>query len=465
MNDAPGSIVDEILRLAGSRPCIAIVEDSHRIDLRWARSTVTTNGDSLSRDVTVIALDPRGAGTAVAPLGSSRPDRYELGLLVDRAFAAAHESGPADDAAPLMGAEGSPAGLDRWGDGAEGARTGSIGPLVTGLGAAFEEAAASEVELFGYAEQTTTTTCLGTTTGLRFRHVQPQARVEMTAKSHGRSRSSWWGRAADSLPAIDIAPALGELRAGLDAQGREVPVEPGRHEVILAPGAVGDLMVDLWWSATARDALDGHSVFSAPGGGTRIGETLTQRDLTLVSDPAREGIAAAGRLVAGSSSAHASVFDNGAVLGPVPWIAHGRLANLMAPRALAGTHGLPFVASADTIALDDAEGHGSLADLIARTSSALLVTCVWYTRLVDPRTLLLTGLTRDGVYVVRDGEIVGAAGNFRFNDSPVAMLGRVADASATGRTLPREMGDYAPRVAMPALRVHEVNMSTRSEAQ
>ena len=79
----------------------------------------------------------------------------------------------------------------------------------------------------------------------------------------------------------------------------------------------------------------------------------------------------------------------------------------------------------------DAGGTGTLADVIARTDSALLVTCLWYNRLVDPQTLLLTGLTRDGVYVIRDGEIIGTCGNFRFNESPVSLLGRIVDAGAT----------------------------------
>ena len=94
----------------------------------------------------------------------------------------------------------------------------------------------------------------------------------------------------------------------------------------------------------------------------------------------------------------------------------------------------------------------------------LLITCLWYNRVVDPATLLLTGLTRDGVYVVRGGEIAGACGNFRFNDSPVSMLGRTVEAGSTVRTLAREMGDYFNRAAMPPLVVGDFNLSTSSEA-
>ena len=87
---------------------------------------------------------------------------------------------------------------------------------------------------------------------------------------------------------------------------------------------------------------------------------------------------------------------------------------------------------------------------MARTERGLLLTCLWYIREVDPQTLLLTGLTRDGIYLVENGEVSGAVNNFRFNESPVGMLGRLAEVGATVPTLPREWGDYFTRCAMPA---------------
>jgi predicted Zn-dependent protease len=76
----------------------------------------------------------------------------------------------------------------------------------------------------------------------------------------------------------------------------------------------------------------------------------------------------------------------------------------------------------------------------------------------------MTGLTRDGVYLVENGEVVGAVNNFRFNESPVGMLSRLAEVGATSRTLPREWGDYFNRAAMPPIRVANFNMSSVSQA-
>jgi predicted Zn-dependent protease len=94
----------------------------------------------------------------------------------------------------------------------------------------------------------------------------------------------------------------------------------------------------------------------------------------------------------------------------------------------------------------------------------MLLTCLWYIREVDPQTLLVTGLTRDGVYLIENGEVSGAVNNFRFNESPVGMLGRLAETGATRRTLPREWGDWFTRAAMPPLRIEGFNMSSVSQA-
>jgi predicted Zn-dependent protease len=102
--------------------------------------------------------------------------------------------------------------------------------------------------------------------------------------------------------------------------------------------------------------------------------------------------------------------------------------------------------------------------MIASTERGLLVTCLWYIREVDPRTLLLTGLTRDGVYLIEGGQVKGAVNNFRFNESPIDLLDRITEIGRTERTLPREWSDYFTRVAMPAVRVPDFNMSTVSQA-
>ena len=112
----------------------------------------------------------------------------------------------------------------------------------------------------------------------------------------------------------------------------------------------------------------------------------------------------------------------------------------------------------------DGGGTASLQQMISTTERGLLLTCLWYIRDVDPERLLLTGLTRDGVYLVEDGEVVGAVNNFRFNDSPIELLGRITEIGAAELTLCREWNDYFNRTIMPPIRVPDFNMSTVSQA-
>jgi predicted Zn-dependent protease len=112
----------------------------------------------------------------------------------------------------------------------------------------------------------------------------------------------------------------------------------------------------------------------------------------------------------------------------------------------------------------DGSSGGTVDDMVGRTERGLLLTCLWYIRPVDPATLLMTGLTRDGVYVIEDGAVVGAANNFRFNESPVDLLARATEVGAPVRSLGRELGEYLNRTIMPPLRIPDYNMSTVSQA-
>ena len=107
---------------------------------------------------------------------------------------------------------------------------------------------------------------------------------------------------------------------------------------------------------------------------------------------------------------------------------------------------------------------GSTDDLVAGLDNGLLLTCLWYIRMVDPQTLLLTGLTRDGVYLVENGEVTGAVNNFRFNESPVDLLSRFTAAGATVPSFSREWGDDFSRTATPPLLIPDFNMSSVSQA-
>jgi predicted Zn-dependent protease len=264
---------------------------------------------------------------------------------------------------------------------------------------------------------------------------------------------------------LDVPGLLAELDQRLDWQRRKVELPAGRYETILPPSAVADLMLDVYYATSARDADEGRTVFSRKGGGSRRGERLSPLPLTLRSDPAYPGLQAAPFLATTSSFSLLSVFDNGLPTASTAWIRDGVLNQMLCPRAWAARSEHEAAAPIDNLILESARPDGgSIEDMIGRTERGLLLTCLWYIRVVDPQTLLLTGLTRDGVYLVENGEVTGAVNNFRFNESPVELLGRVSEVGDTRIALAREMNDYFSRTAMPPLRIPDFNMSTVSQA-
>ncbi|MFI1012083.1 metallopeptidase TldD-related protein [Streptomyces sp. NPDC020965] len=455
----PYEIVERALELSTADGCVVIADETSSANLRWAGNALTTNGVTRGRTLTVIATVDGAEGTASGVVSRSAVTADDLEPLVRAAEEAARTAGPAEDAGPLV--TGVAAAPDFTEAPAE-TSSAVFAEFAPALGEAFARARAGKRELYGFANHEMTSTYLGTSTGLRLRHDQPNGTLELNAKSPDLARSAWAGRATRDFKDVDPGSLDAELARRLAWAERKIDLPAGRYETLLPPTAVADLLIYQIWSATARDAVEGRTVFSKPGGGTRVGETLSPLPLTLRSDPHEPGLQSAPFVIAHSSGDDASVFDNGLPLERTDWVRDGRLEHLVTTRHSAGLTGLPVAPGAGNLILDGG-GERSLDEMVAATERGLLLTCLWYIREVDPASLLLTGLTRDGVYLVENGEVVGAVNNFRFNESPVGLLSRAAEAGRTEKTLPREWGDWFTRAAMPALRVPDFNMSSVSQ--
>ncbi|MCK4177542.1 metallopeptidase TldD-related protein [Aciditerrimonas ferrireducens] len=442
---------------------VVLVNDHAGVEARFANGTLTTNGRRRRRSVTVVVLDPRpeglAAGVAVAGgVGRGRAD--QLDQLVATALARAAEAPPAEDAAELVAGPSDP-GLEEPPE-----ETGPevLAPLLADLGPALAEAEARGLVLSGYLEHTVDTLVLGTSAGARRRFAQPTGTAQVVGRTADGQASSWVGRGAEDLRTLDLPGMLAEIDRRLRWAARRVELPAGRYPTVLPPDAVADLVCLLGEAAVAQDAVEGRSVFSAPGGGTRLGEQLTPLPFTLRSDPAEPGLACAPFVATSASGPDVSVFDNGLPLGPTAWLEAGTLRRLRAHRAGAARLGLPVSPPVDNLVLELPGAEGITEDLVRGLDRGLLLTCLWYIREVDPQTLLLTGLTRDGVYLVEGGEVVGAVGNYRFNESPLEILRRAQAVGATRRALSREWHEWFPRTAMPPLLVPDFNCSSVSPA-
>jgi predicted Zn-dependent protease len=469
----PQETVERALAAARCDDCVVVADEMSSANLRWAANTLTTNGVSHSRRLTVIAIKRDGGQARVGTVSRAGVGAGRVEDVVRAAEAAASESSPAEDARGLLapgdglsyGIGQQPwAGRPGWDDPPASTGIEVFGEFSGALGAAFHAAASGGRRLYGFAVHSLTSSFLGTSTGLRLRHDQPTGKFDVNAKSDDPGASAWAGLATPDFADVDVAGMEADLARRLAWARRRVELPAGKYETLLSPSAVADLLLRLWTACGAKDALDGRTVFSKPGGGTRVGERLASLPVTLRSDPAAAGLRCAPFLVVRASQREASVFDNGLAVPATDWLAGGALAALAQTRYTAELSGLPLTPVGGNLILDGPGPGGSLDDLIARTGRALLVTSLWYIREVDPQTLLLTGLTRDGVYLVEDGEVRGAVNNFRFNESPVTMLGRLAEVGSTVAALPRESGEYFSRTAMPPARVEGFNMSSVSQA-
>lgn len=461
----PQDVVEQALAASTADGQVTVVVEGSEANLRWAGNSLTTNGAMRSRQVVVISFVDGGAGMAAGTVTrSGTPDVAELVAASEQA---ARDAGPADDAMPLVGPDPDRGGPPRAGDwDADPAETsiGVFAEFAPALGQAFGEARDRDHLLFGFAEHSMRSTYLGSSTGLRLRHDQPTGRVELNGKSPDFGRSVWAGTGTRDFSDVSVADLAADVARKMSWSQRRVDLPAGRYETLLPPSAVSDLMIYLYWTMEARDADEGRNVFARPGGGNRTGDRLAALPLTLRSDPHAPGLEAAPFQVVGASSGSASVFDNGMAAPAVEWISGGVLANLIRPRAWALRTTAPATVAVDNLLLEHPGATATQEEMVAATDRGLLLTTLWYIREVDPQTLLLTGLTRDGVFLVEGGEVTGAVNNFRFNESPVDLLGRAVQAGRTERTLPREWNDWFTRTAMPTLRVPDFNMSSVSPA-
>jgi len=301
----------------------------------------------------------------------------------------------------------------------------AAGFLITGMGAS---ALGNKAGMFAYRRNTSTN-------------------YTLTVRTDDGTGSGW--AAADHQDFSKLETVRVAERATEKARKSKAPVaiEPGRYTVILEPQAVGDLVQLISNYTDARSSDEGRSPFAKQGGGNKIGEKILDSRVTLLSDPADPQLLG-------------QPFDGeGMPVGRQVWVENGVLKQLYYSRFWGQKQGKPVTAAPTTFKMNG--GTESIDDLIKGTTRGVLVTRLWYLREVDPRTILYTGLTRDGTYLVENGKVTKALKNFRFNESPLFMLNNIEAIGRAERLAGTEQGGD---VVMPALRVKDFNFTSLSDA-
>ena len=435
------ALARRVLAFAKADETRVSIASGSRGNTRFAANQVSTAGDNFNTTVVVRSVFGRRAGTAT----TNRLDDEALRTTVENAERIARlapedaefmpELGPQTYAEPVGWSEAT-AGLDPEGRAA--AVTAITGPV-----------AAAGAVATGYLESRAGSIAIANTRGLFAYSRETDVALTTTVRTTDGTGSGWAGAAHTDWSRISPAElgarALDKARKSLNP----VAIEPGRYTVVLEPTAVGNLVQLIQGALDARSADEGRSFFSRPGG-TKIGMKVVDERVTLISDPL-------------DPEASGNTFTGEGL--PVPrtvWIENGVVKNLSYDRFWAQRQNATPSPTSGSLRMSG--GTTSLEEMIASTERGILVTRFWYIRPVDPRTILYTGLTRDGTFLIERGKITRAVKNLRYNESPIFMLNNIEAMGRPVRVSASESGSAGSAVIVPPLKVRDFNFTSLSDA-
>jgi predicted Zn-dependent protease len=307
--------------------------------------------------------------------------------------------------------------------------------------------AAGDVEAAGFIVTSVGASALGNSRGLFAYDRSTDANYTLTVRTADGTGSGWAGSDHPDWRQLDARQVAARATEKARLSRNPVAIEPGRYTVILEPQAVADLVRLMGFALDARSADEGRSAFTKQGGGNKIGEKIVDERVTIVSDPF-------------DAQLLGSPFDGqGLPLGRQTWVENGVLKQLAYNRFWAQRQGREPTGFPSTMKMMG--GNASVEQMIASTPRGVLVTRLWYLRQVDPRTILFTGLTRDGTFLIENGRVSRSLRNFRFNESPLFILNNIEAIGPAVRAAGSEGGG---NVVMPYLKVRDFNFTSLSEA-
>jgi predicted Zn-dependent protease len=307
--------------------------------------------------------------------------------------------------------------------------------------------AAGDMKTAGYLQTSRGVTALGNSAGLFAYHRGTSANYTLTVRTDDGTGSGWAGADNPDWGKLDFAATAQRAIDKARLSRNPVAIEPGRYTVILEAQAVADLVQLLGFSLDARSADEGRSAMSKQGGGNKIGEKIVDERVNIFSDPTDPDL-------------RGSPFDGqGLPIRRQVWIENGVLKNLVYSRFWAQRQSKEPTGFPTTMRMSG--GDATVDQMIASTQRGVLITRLWYLRQVDPRTILFTGLTRDGTFLIENGLLTRSLRNFRFNESPLFILNNIEQMGQPVRIAGTEGGG---NLMIPPLKVRDFNFTSLSEA-
>ena len=310
--------------------------------------------------------------------------------------------------------------------------------------------AAGDLAAAGFIVAGTSYNAIASNTGLYAYFPSTSANYQLTVRTSDGTGSGWAGADHPDWKQLDFKAVSDRAIQKARASRNPVAIEPGRYTVVFEPTAVANLVQFVGNALSARAADEGRSFFSRAGGKNKIGEKVVDERVTILSDPFDPE-------VAGSPFT-----GEGLPTRRTVWIEGGVVKTLNYDRYWAQKKGVSPTASGGSLRMSG--GSSTMEEMIASTQRGLLVTRFWYLRPVDQRTILYTGLTRDGTFLIENGKITRAVKNLRFNDSPVFMLNNLEALGTPVRVSASEDGGPGQAIMVPPIKVKDFNFTSLSDA-
>jgi predicted Zn-dependent protease len=426
-------LIDKIISYSKADEIIVNVTGGRAGNIRYARNTVSTNGETDNLSVSITSVFGKKSGTA----NGNELDDASLERAVRRSEEVAGFAPENPEYMPALGPQ-------QYGKSLTFSEaTANIDPSfrVDAVLASLQECIAKKITAAGFLEDTTSFLAIGNSKGLFGYNKSTSGEFTVTARTADERGSGYGVQAFTDASKLDTkgVTTIAINKAVASKETKEL--KPEKLTVILEPQAANDLLSLLINAMDARTADEGRSYFGKRGEGNRIGSTLFNNKVTIISDPLNAGNPAS------------PFAPDGSPRQKTTWIENGVLKALPYSRFWAAQKGVDPLPAPAGIIMQGTDS--SLDDLIKGTEKGISVTRFWYIRAVDPQTLVYTGLTRDGTFYIENGVIKHAIKNFRFNESPATML---ANLEALGK--PVRIGNNM----IPPMKIKDFNFTSLSDA-
>jgi predicted Zn-dependent protease len=441
--DQSKALADRVLSISKADETFVNVNGGERANVRFARNTATTAGATSGHSLAVTAHFGKRSGTVT----TAEFEDASLERAVRTAEEIARLSPENPEAMPLVGPQTyspSNAFFDDVAAASPEWRASSVGTAIS-------LSKQKDVVSAGYVETSGSMQAVASSKGMFAYDRFTAADYNLTARTPDGSGSGWASRSFNELRMIDPSKLAAAAIDKAALSRNPAAIEPGKYTVVLEPAALADLLANFIFAAGARPADEGRSFFSKKGGGNRIGEQVLGEKVRIYSDPAHP--------LAPSVS-----FDGeGLPIRKNVWVDNGVLKDLFYSRYWAEKQGKQPTAGPSNLVMEG--GTSSIADLIAGTERGVLVTRFWYIRQLDPQTILITGLTRDGLFLIEKGKVTRPLKNMRWNESPVVALNNIEGMTPAERVVSGEgIGGAGLALVCPGARIREFTFTSTSEA-